>query len=83
MGVAPRFTLVTRRDCHLCEVMEAVLRRVLPDHDLDLELRDVDADAALRARFGNIVPVLLRDGLPVAKVRLTEDQALRLVRRRR
>lgn len=77
-----RFELVTRDDCHLCHEMEALLRRVLPRHGLELELVDVDADPALVERFGDTVPVLLRDGKPVAKVRLTERQLVRIVQRR-
>lgn len=83
MGVETVFELLTRDGCHLCHEMEKVLRSVLPPHGQDLRLRDVDADPALLQRFGDVVPVLLRDGLPVAKVRLSEAQARRLARRRR
>ena len=90
MGVAPRapeqargFELVTRVGCHLCDVMEAELRPLLADHGLSLGLRDVDQDAVLLERYGEVVPVLLRYGRPVAKVRLEPGQALRLIRRRR
>jgi hypothetical protein len=77
------FELVTRSGCHLCDEMEAVLREVLARHGESLGYRDVDAEPALRRRFSDVVPVLLRDGKPVAKIRLTEQQAERLVRRRR
>jgi len=77
------FELVTRPGCHLCDEMEALLLRVLPQHGLSLGYRDVDADADLLGRFGEVVPVLLRDGKPVAKVRVTETQLVRLIRRRR
>jgi hypothetical protein len=83
VGVEPVFELLTRDGCHLCHEMEAVLRRVLPPQGQRLRLRDVDSDPALLQRFGDVLPVLLRDGLPVAKVRLSEAQARRLARRRR
>ncbi len=84
MGVAaPRFALVTRAGCHLCDEMEAVLAEVLPRHRLAWERLDVDASEELRRRFGEVVPVLLRDGRPVAKVRLERRRLERLVRRRR
>lgn len=86
MGVeraAPRFELVTRGGCHLCDEMEEVLAAVLPALGLGYGRLDVDSDPLLRERFGETVPVLLRDGRPVAKVRLDRERLLRLVRRRR
>ncbi len=77
------FELVTRAGCHLCDEMEEVLLRVLARHSLTLGYRDVDAEPDLRERYSDVVPVLLRDGVPVAKIRLSEDQSERLVRRRR
>lgn len=77
------FELVTRTGCHLCDVMEAELRPVLSDHGLHLALRDVDEEKELLERYGDVVPVLLRDGRPVAKVRLEPGQVERLIRRRR
>ena len=44
---------------------------------------DVDRHPSLRARFSDVVPVLLRDGNPVAKVRVDANKLSRLVRRRR
>ena len=76
---APRFELVTRHGCHLCDEMAAQLEGA----GLGFSSLDVDRHPALRARFGDVVPVLLRDGRPVAKIRLTSEQAERLVRRRR
>lgn len=85
MNPSPFFELVTRERCHLCEDMRAVLDEVLPTLGLGYAMVDVDAEgnAELRSRFGETVPVLLRDGKPVAKVRLEKEQLLRIVRRRR
>ena len=77
------FELVTRKRCHLCDEMKAVLDSELPALGLGYLLVDVDSDPSLRDRFGETVPVLLRDGKPVAKVRLDRRQLLRIVRRRR
>lgn len=78
-----RYELVTRAGCHLCDEMAVLLDEVLPTHGLSYSLRDVDADPALRERFTDVVPVLLRDGLPVAKIRLDRRSLDRIVRRRR
>jgi hypothetical protein len=78
-----RYALLTRAGCHLCEEMEAVLSEVLGRHGVSYSLVDVDSDPGLRQRFGETVPVLLRDGMAVAKVRVTAHQLERIVRRRR
>jgi len=77
------YELVTREGCHLCDEMALLLDEVLPSHGLSYSLRDVDADPALRERFTDVVPVLLRDGIPVAKLRLDLQGLDRIVRRRR
>jgi glutaredoxin-like protein DUF836 len=77
------FELVTRQGCHLCDEMAALLDEVLPSYGLTWSARDVDAEPELRARFTDIVPVLLRDGLPVAKVRTDRRTLVRLVQRSR
>jgi Glutaredoxin-like domain (DUF836) len=79
-----RLTLITRRDCHLCEEMAAVVERVraVP---VQVEVRDVDADAEL-AGYGDQVPVLLIEGRRAFKYRLTLaelERHLRAERRRR
>ena len=75
----PRFELVTRQGCHLCDEMAAELDAA----HLAYTSVDVDLDERLKERFGEVVPVLLRDGKPVAKVRVDARKLRRLVRRRR
>lgn len=78
-----RYELVTRGGCHLCDEMAAVLDEVLPSCGLSYVARDVDAEPELRERFSDVVPVLLRDGRPVAKVRVDRAALTRIVRGRR
>jgi Glutaredoxin-like domain (DUF836) len=78
-----RYEMVTRAGCHLCDEMAAVLDAVLPAHGLTWAPVDVDTDPDLQVRFGEVVPVLLRDGRPVAKVRLDVLTLERILRRRR
>lgn len=83
MVKSPQLDLLTRPGCHLCNEMKELLDDVLPEMGLDYRLVDVDSEAGLSARFGEVIPVLLRDGRPVAKVRLDERRLRRIVRRRR
>jgi hypothetical protein len=82
MGVNT-YEMVTREGCHLCDEMAALLDQVLPPYGLTWSPRDVDAEPELRARFTDVVPVLLRDGVPVAKIRLDRRSLIRIVEGRR
>lgn len=77
------YEMVTREGCHLCDEMAALLDQVLPSYGLTWSPRDVDAEPELRARFTDVVPVLLRDGAPVAKIRLDRRSLIRIVEGRR
>ena len=84
-GFAPpaRYELMTRAGCHLCYEMAALLDEVLPVYGLTWQPVNVDGNPTLRLRYGDAVPVLLRDGKPVAKVRVDRSELERIVRRRR
>jgi len=77
------YELVTREGCHLCDEMAALLDDVLPGYGLSWSPRDVDVEPELRARFTDVVPVLLRDGQPVAKARVDRRTLVRIVEGRR
>jgi Glutaredoxin-like domain (DUF836) len=77
------YELVTRSGCHLCDEMAVLLDEVLPSFGLTWSPRDVDAEPELRARYTDVVPVLLRDGQPVAKLRTDRRSLIRIVQGRR
>ena len=54
MPALPTLTLYTRVGCHLCEQAEGNLQAL----DYRYHPVDVDGDPALRARYGDDVPVL-------------------------
>jgi predicted thioredoxin/glutaredoxin len=64
--VTREVTLYTRRDCGLCDETAEALRRLAPGLRFTLTERDVDADAALRDRYNEIVPVVVVAGRVVA-----------------
>jgi thioredoxin reductase (NADPH) len=78
-----RLTLLSREGCGLCEEFAAELqafatRRPLPP----LETLDVDSDPELRRRYGDRIPVLLWDGVPVAVTHFDAAEIERLFRPR-
>jgi len=67
--------LYTRRGCHLCEEAEDVLVLL----GIDARHVDVDAEAAVRDRYGLRVPVLELAGRPLVGGRFRADElAVRL-----
>ena len=61
-GRLMQLTLVTRAYCHLCDDMRAALAPLAARHAATVIELDVDADAALERRWGELVPVLLLGG---------------------
>lgn len=58
-----RVTLYTRAGCHLCERVHAAIAEVRRRVGFEFEVLDIDADAALRARYDTEVPVVSIDGV--------------------
>ena len=61
MGGRPgvRLTLLTRAYCHLCDEMLAAVMPLAAAQGVPVAVVDVDADAALEAAYGDLVPVLI------------------------
>jgi hypothetical protein len=57
-----RLTFYTRRGCHLCEVAWEKVRRARRRYGFQVDVIDVDGDAGLRERFGELVPVVEVNG---------------------
>ena len=66
----PRVQLITRDGCHLCDQAAEVVAAVCADHAEAYQVIDVDTDPALRARWTDLVPVVLVDGRQVATWRV-------------
>ena len=79
----PCFEMLSRPGCHLCDEMALVLDEVLPAMNLGWRLVAIDDHPQLVERYNDVVPVLLRDGKPVAKTFLNRRQLERIVHRRR
>jgi len=58
MSGGKRLTVYIRTYCHLCDDMLKALAPWVEPHGLQLETVDIDADPALEARYGELVPVL-------------------------
>jgi hypothetical protein len=62
MAAACVLTVYARTYCHLCDDMIAALRSLQGRFSFEISVIDVDSEAALEARYGELVPVLEADG---------------------
>jgi glutaredoxin len=70
-------TIYSRPECHLCDDMKAIVRRVAAGQDKEgttLVEIDISGNGELEARYGLEVPVLLVNGKKAAKYRITEQE---------
>ncbi|MEX3785613.1 glutaredoxin family protein [Paraburkholderia sp. BR14374] len=65
-------TLYGRAWCHLCEDMRAALEPLLAEFGAQLAVIDVDRDPLLEARYNELVPVLVCDGVELCHYHLDE-----------
>jgi glutaredoxin len=72
MPGGPSLQVLNREECHLCEELEAFLRRL----GLPYVTLDVDSDPELVRLYGEAVPVLFRDGAEIARAPI-DERALR------
>jgi glutaredoxin len=71
-----KLTLVTRRNCHLCdEVAHLLTTRRIP-----FEPADVDRSPELLALYHEAVPVLLADGREICRAPITPASLLNALR---
>jgi hypothetical protein len=66
MAETAELRLLTRQECHLCEVAESDLRRM----GIRFQLTDVDSDVELQRQYGDAVPVLLMGDMELARAPL-------------
>jgi Glutaredoxin-like domain (DUF836) len=66
----PEFVLLSHPGCQLCREMEEAVANHRSAQPIRYRIVDVDSDAALRARYGDTIPVLILDDREICRVRL-------------
>ncbi len=67
-------TLLSRSYCHLCHDMEVALTPLAEEFGATVTVLDVDADAALEAKYDELVPVLLHGDTELCHYFLNEPK---------
>ena len=71
-----RLTVYSRAWCHLCDELCAALAPLAERYGVPVDVIDVDSDPALDAQYGELVPVLLADGVELCHYRLDPARVL-------
>lgn len=66
--------MVSRQNCHLCDVAEQEIARICGELGVAWSVTDVDSDPGLRADYGDMVPVILIDGVQHGYWRVEEER---------
>ena len=72
--------LLSRTGCHLCDEARRLVQRVTAETGVGWIETDIDADPALRAEFGELVPVVRVDGKELGYWRIDEGRLRRALR---
>ena len=67
-------TVMSRVGCHACEVAEEQVRRICGELGVEWTVADVDSDPEWRAEYGDLVPVILIDGVEHGYWKVEEDR---------
>ena len=70
-------TLYGRAWCHLCEDMRVALEPLLAEFGAQVIVVDIDEDPLLEARYNDVVPVLVCDGVELCHYHLDVAQVRR------
>ena len=72
--------LLSRTGCHLCDEARRLVQQVTAETGVGWTETDIDADPALRAEFGELVPVVRVDGKELGYWRIDEGRLRRALR---
>ncbi len=75
-----RFLVYSRADCALCHELLEELAALPEARDYPVDVVDVDADEAVRRRYGHKIPVLLLGGELVCHGRLDPSEVHKALR---
>jgi glutaredoxin len=69
-----KVTLFTKPGCHLCEAVEHAIAVVRRCRAFDLEVRNILDDPADLRKYQHEIPVVLVNGVEVARHRMTAEE---------
>jgi glutaredoxin len=75
----PRITIYSKPNCHLCDRAKEVIARCRARAEFAVDVVDISQDPALMERYGRDIPVILLDGVEIARHFVRERNLLKLL----
>ena len=82
MSMPIRVTILSRKDCHLCDVVYRIATHLQSELHIEMNIVDVDSDSSLTERYGTRVPVVLLDEIEHFAGSVTEEELRRAIKKR-
>ena len=73
-------TILSRHDCHLCDVVLRIARQVQTEAPFTLTRMNIDEHTDLASRYGDRVPIVLIDQVEALSGKITEGDFRRVIR---
>lgn len=73
--IAIKITIYSKPGCHLCDLAKEVVERCR----VEFQIVDISGNAELETRYGQDIPVILLDGVEIARHFVRERKLLKLL----
>ena len=83
MGMPIRVTILSREDCHLCDVVYRIATQLQSELHIETRKVPIESDKVLMERYGTRVPVVLLDEVEHLAGNVTEGELRRAIKKAR
>ena len=83
MSIPVRVTILSREDCHLCEVVHRIALHLQSELHIETNKVSIENDRDLMERYGMKVPVILLDEVEHFEGTVTEGELRRAIKKAR
>jgi hypothetical protein len=83
MSMPIRVTILSREDCHLCDVVYRIAMHLQSELRIETSKVHIEGDRVLTERYGARVPVILLDEVEHFAGKVTEGELRRAIKRAR
>ena len=82
MSIPIRVTILSREDCHLCDVVYQMAIHLQSELHIEASKVSMDGDRVLMERYGTRIPVVLIDEVEHFSGNVTEGELRRAIKKR-
>jgi len=83
MSIPVRVTILSRDDCHLCEVVYRIALHLRSELPIEIRKVSIEGDRVLTDRYGARIPVILLDEVEQLAGAVTEGELRRAIKKAR